>query len=91
MGIISAIVFGLLAGIVAKMLMPGKDPGGFIITAILGIVGGLIGHFIANMMGMGAPNTWNLMNFLFAVGGAMLLLLIYRLVTKNKTRRTHAV
>ncbi len=90
MGIISAIIFGLLAGIVAKAIMPGRDPGGFIITAIIGIVGGLLGSFLANMMGWGTLNTWNWQNFLAAVIGSLILLLIYRMVAGRRST-SHAV
>ena len=76
MHIIGWIVFGLVVGIVAKFLMPGRDPGGFVITAILGIVGAVVGGFVGRMVGMygeGDP-----VGFVMAVVGSILLLLIYR-------------
>jgi uncharacterized membrane protein YeaQ/YmgE (transglycosylase-associated protein family) len=77
MGIIGWILFGLVVGVVAKFLMPGRDPGGFIITAALGIVGALLGGFIGQALGFyheGEPA-----GFLMAVVGSVILLLLYRL------------
>jgi uncharacterized membrane protein YeaQ/YmgE (transglycosylase-associated protein family) len=80
MQIIGWIVFGLLAGVVAKLLMPGKDPGGFIITILLGIVGSLIGGYLGSLVGL--KGGW-FMSFAMAVIGAMLLLLVYRLFKRS--------
>lgn len=80
--ILSWIVFGLVAGIVAKLLMPGKDPGGFIVTILLGIAGSLLGGYIAKLLGIGGG--W-LTGFVLAVIGALLLLAIYRLVKGSGT------
>jgi uncharacterized membrane protein YeaQ/YmgE (transglycosylase-associated protein family) len=80
--ILSWIVFGLIAGIVAKLLMPGKDPGGFIVTILLGIAGSLLGGYIAKLLGIGGG--W-LTGFVMAVIGALLLLAIYRLVKGSGT------
>ena len=74
--ILSWIVFGLLAGIVAKLIMPGKDPGGFIITIILGIAGAVLGGYVSRLLGIGGG--W-FTGFVMAVIGALLLLLIYRM------------
>ncbi len=83
MEIISWIIFGLVAGAVAKMLMPGKDPGGFIGTIVIGVVGAFVGGLIAKMPMFGqvqvAPG-FNIKSFLFAVGGSIILLLVYRFV-----------
>jgi uncharacterized membrane protein YeaQ/YmgE (transglycosylase-associated protein family) len=76
------IVLGLIAGIIAKMLMPGRDPGGFIITAILGIIGALVGGFISTRLGFGDVTGFNLPSIIIAVLGAMLLLFIYRMVKR---------
>ena len=81
MGIIVWIVFGLLVGIVAKVLMPGRDPGGFILTALLGIAGALVGGFIgrtAGWYGEGDP-----VGFVMAIVGSIVLLVIYRLVIRG--------
>lgn len=86
MGLISAVIFGLVAGIVAKLLMPGKDPGGCIITSIIGIVGALIGQLIGTyLLGLGTMDRWSIGNFLLAVVGAIILLLIYRMIAGRRT------
>jgi len=76
MHIIGWILFGLIVGIVAKFLMPGRDPGGFVITVILGIVGALVGGFVGRVLGLyrdGDP-----VGFVMAVIGAIILLAVYR-------------
>lgn len=76
MHIIGWIVFGLVVGIVAKFLMPGRDPGGFVITAILGIVGALLGGFVGRAIGLygdGGP-----VGFIMAVVGSLIVLAVYR-------------
>lgn len=76
MHIIGWIVFGLVVGIVAKFLMPGRDPGGFIITAVLGIVGALVGGFMGRLIGWygeGDP-----VGFIMAVAGSIIVLTVYR-------------
>ncbi|MBL8706202.1 MAG: GlsB/YeaQ/YmgE family stress response membrane protein [Rhodospirillales bacterium] len=78
MGLLSWIVFGLLAGIIAKFLMPGRDGGGIIVTIILGIVGAVVGGFIATALGLGDVTGFNVRSFIIAVGGAILVLLLYR-------------
>ena len=82
MGILSWIVFGLIAGALAKLLMPGRDPGGFILTVIIGIVGAMIGGFIGTRLGFGDVSGFDVRSFLVAIGGAMLLLFAYRLVKR---------
>ena len=74
MGIISWIVFGLIAGAAAKWIMPGKDPGGIIVTIIIGIVGAMVGGFIGSFLGMGGVSGFNIGSFALAVGGALLVL-----------------
>lgn len=83
MGILSWIVFGLIAGALAKLLMPGKDPGGFFLTVIIGIVGAMVGGFLGAQLGFGSVSGFDLRSFLVAIGGAMLLLLGYRLIRKT--------
>lgn len=78
MGIFAWIIFGLIAGVVAKLIMPGKDPGGFIITILLGIAGALVGGFIGSALGFGKVTGFNLGSFVIAVAGAILLLWLYR-------------
>jgi uncharacterized membrane protein YeaQ/YmgE (transglycosylase-associated protein family) len=84
MGIVAWIVFGLLVGIVAKLLMPGRDPGGFIVTVLLGIAGALLGGFIGRTAGWyreGDP-----VGFAMAVVGSVVLLVLYRLVVRRPRR-----
>jgi len=84
-GLISAIIFGLIAGAVAKLLMPGKDPGGCIITSIIGMVGAVIGQLLgAKIFHVGEMDRWSLGNFALAVVGSVILLAIYRAVTGRK-------
>ena len=78
MGILSWIVFGLIAGALAKWIMPGKDPGGIVVTILLGIGGAIIGGFIASLLGLGTVDGFNLWSLLVAIGGALLLLFGYR-------------
>jgi uncharacterized membrane protein YeaQ/YmgE (transglycosylase-associated protein family) len=75
---IGAIVIGLLAGVVAKLLMPGKDPGGFIITTILGIVGALVATWLGQAIGWYREG--EAAGFIGAVVGAIIILLVYRFV-----------
>lgn len=85
MGFLAAIIFGLLAGAVAKLIMPGKDPGGCIITSLLGIVGGVVGQAIGQLvLGRAKSGGWDLVNFSLAVVGAIVLLFVYRLITGKK-------
>jgi uncharacterized membrane protein YeaQ/YmgE (transglycosylase-associated protein family) len=80
MGWLIWIVLGLVAGIIAKFIMPGRDPGGFIVTILLGIVGALVGGFISTRLGFGDVTGFNIQSIIIAVLGAMLLLFIYRMV-----------
>ena len=80
MGILGWIIFGLIVGALAKLVMPGKDPGGFIVTTILGIVGALVGGFLGRLLGLyqeGEPA-----GFIGAFVGAVLVLWIYRKMRK---------
>lgn len=78
MGIFTWILFGLIAGVIAKLILPGKDPGGFIVTTLLGIVGALLGGFIGSMVGWGTVDQFDTRGMLLAIGGAILMLLLYR-------------
>ena len=84
MGIIAWIVFGLIAGIAAKFLMPGKDPGGIVVTILLGIGGAFVGGFIATQLGFGTVGGFDVRSFLMAVGGAMILLWGYRMLRSSR-------
>jgi len=81
-GIITWIIMGLLVGVVAKLIMPGKDPGGFIITILLGIAGAFLGGFIGTTLGLGDVTGFNIGSFLLATAGAILLLIIYRFLKR---------
>jgi uncharacterized membrane protein YeaQ/YmgE (transglycosylase-associated protein family) len=78
MGVLGWIVFGLVVGAVAKLVMPGRDPGGIIVTMLIGIVGALIGGWLGQSMGWYGPNEGA--GFLMSLLGAVLLLWIYRLI-----------
>ena len=82
MNIIVTIIIGLLVGIVAKLLMPGRDPGGFIITALLGIVGAVVATYLGRALGLYGPN--ESAGFIGAVIGAVVLLAIYRLLAGRR-------
>ena len=80
---LSLILFGLVVGVIAKLLMPGRDPGGFIITILLGIAGALLGGWIGRMLGFYGPNEGA--GFFMALLGAILLLAIYRFAFRRRT------
>jgi len=85
MGILSWIVLGLIAGALAKLIMPGKDPGGCIVTMIIGIVGAVLGGFLATQLGYGTVEGFDLRSLVIAVVGSLILLLIYRVVKGKQT------
>lgn len=78
MGIISWIIFGMIAGILAKWIMPGKDGGGFMLTIVLGIIGAVVGGYISTFFGYGKVDGFNLGSFMVAVIGAIVVLFVYR-------------
>ncbi|MFT5697639.1 MAG: putative membrane protein YeaQ/YmgE (transglycosylase-associated protein family) [Desulforhopalus sp.] len=82
MGILSWIVMGLIVGVLAKFIMPGNDPGGFIVTILIGIAGAFVGGYIGSFLGLGAVTGFNLGSLLLAVGGAIILLILYRVVKR---------
>ena len=81
-GILGWIVFGLVVGAIAKLLMPGRDPGGFIVTMLLGIVGAVLGGWIGRTMGMYGPN--EPAGFVMALVGAVVVLGLYRMAVGRK-------
>jgi uncharacterized membrane protein YeaQ/YmgE (transglycosylase-associated protein family) len=84
MGIIGWIVLGLLAGAIAKLILPGDDPGGIIVTTLIGIAGALIGGLIASALDIGEIDEFfDIGTWLIAIGGSVLLLLVYRLFTRG--------
>ena len=80
-GILGWIVFGLVVGIVAKLLMPGRDPGGIVVTMLLGIVGAVLGGYMGRAMGLYGPN--DAAGFLMSLLGAVVLLVVYRLFARR--------
>ena len=82
MGIIGWILLGLFAGAIAKLILPGDDPGGVIVTTLIGIAGALVGGFIASALDIGEIGEFfDIGTWLIAIGGALLLLIVYRLFT----------
>jgi uncharacterized membrane protein YeaQ/YmgE (transglycosylase-associated protein family) len=84
MGILAWILVGLIAGILAKIAMPGPDPGGVILTIVIGIVGAVIGGFVLNNL-LGRPDVtgFNLTSILVATFGSIILLAVYRSITRR--------
>jgi uncharacterized membrane protein YeaQ/YmgE (transglycosylase-associated protein family) len=82
-GLLGWILFGAIVGAIAKLLMPGKDPGGFIVTMLLGIAGAMMGGFIGRALGWYGPNDGA--GFFMSLFGAILLLWIYRMVAVRRT------
>lgn len=89
MGIIAFIILGAIAGAIAKALLPGDDPGGFIITTLIGIVGAILGGFLAGVLFDADPldEFFDISSWLTAIVGAIILLLIYRAVTGRERGR----
>jgi uncharacterized membrane protein YeaQ/YmgE (transglycosylase-associated protein family) len=80
-GVLSWIVFGLIVGVLAKLVMPGKDPGGIIVTILLGIVGALIGGFLGRALGMYGPS--EAAGWVMSTVGAILVLALYRVIARR--------
>ena len=78
MGIITWLVLGLVVGVLAKFIMPGKDPGGFFITIVIGIAGAFLGGFVGSLAGLGDVDGFNLVSIGLATVGALILLFVYR-------------
>jgi uncharacterized membrane protein YeaQ/YmgE (transglycosylase-associated protein family) len=85
MGILAWIVVGLIAGLLGKLIMPGDDPGGIIVTILIGIVGAFVGGFVMNLLGFGDVSGFNLYSILVATLGAIILLATYRAVVGGRT------
>ena len=85
MGLISWIVVGLIAGLLARWIMPGSEPGGFIVTGILGMAGAAVGGFAASILGGTGATGFNVWSILVATLGAVLLLFLYNLITRRAT------
>ncbi|MGL5284844.1 Uncharacterized membrane protein YeaQ/YmgE, transglycosylase-associated protein family [Aeromonas sp. RU39B] len=85
MGILAWIFFGLIAGILAKWIMPGRDGGGFIMTVVLGIAGSVVGGFISTKLGIGSVSGFNLPSMGISIVGALVLLFVYRQFAGGKS------
>ena len=92
MGIIALIILGAIAGAIAKALTPGDDPGGWIVTTIIGIVGALLGGFIAGALFDADPldEFFDISTWLTAIAGSIILLVIYRLIVSRRDGRVRA-
>lgn len=87
MSFIAFIILGLIAGAIAKAILPGEQGGGWIMTLILGVVGALVGGWIGTaIFGVGLEEFWSLESWLLAIGGAIVVLLIWGLITGNRSR-----
>lgn len=82
MGILSWIVMGLIVGLLAKFIMPGKDPGGLIVTVLIGVAGAFVGGYVGSFLGLGTVTGFNMGSILLATGGAILLLILYRFIKR---------
>ncbi len=83
MGILSWIIVGLIAGVLAKWVMPGRDPGGIIVTILIGIVGAFLGGFLGNVLTGSGLNGFSLWSIVLAIVGSMILLWIYRVAVRR--------
>ena len=83
MGSLSWIILGLIAGALAKFIMPGKDPGGLLLTIIIGVVGAIIGGFLGGFIGLGRVESFDFGGLIIATLGAIILLVVYRLISKR--------
>ncbi|MGX5695767.1 GlsB/YeaQ/YmgE family stress response membrane protein [Agromyces soli] len=85
MGFIAFLVLGLIAGAIAKLILPGKQGGGWLVTLLLGVVGALLGGWLGSVLfGVGLQEFWNLGTWLLAIGGSIVVLLIWGLITRNR-------
>ncbi len=85
MGILSLIVLGFVVGALAKLIMPGKDPGGIITTILIGIAGAFVGAFIGGALGLGTVSGFNFKSIVLGLVGSIILLLLYRLIRKPRS------
>jgi uncharacterized membrane protein YeaQ/YmgE (transglycosylase-associated protein family) len=85
MGFIAFLILGLIAGAIAKLILPGKQGGGWFVTLLLGVVGALLGGWLGSLLfGVGLEEFWDLSTWLLAIGGAIVVLLIYGLIVGRR-------
>jgi len=85
MGILAFLLLGLIAGAIAKLILPGKQAGGWVITLVLGVVGALLGGFLGSVIfGVGIDGFFEIESWLLAIGGALIVLVIYGALTNCK-------
>jgi len=85
MGFFGFLLLGLIAGAIAKLILPGKSAGGWVITLVLGVVGALLGGFIGSaVFGVGLENFFDLSTWALAIGGSLIVLVIYGALTRNR-------
>ena len=84
MGWLTWIVLGGIVGAIAKLIMPGKDPGGIIVTILLGIAGAFVGGYVSTLLGFGTVTGFNIASLAIAVAGALVLLILYRVIKGKK-------
>jgi uncharacterized membrane protein YeaQ/YmgE (transglycosylase-associated protein family) len=89
MGWLSFIILGLIAGVIAKLILPGRQGGGWFITLLLGVVGALLGGWLAGLIfGIGYDDFWSIQSWLIAIVGAIIVLLIWGLITRGSRKAT---
>jgi len=89
MSFLAFLILGLIAGTIAKLILPGRAGGGWFVTLLLGVVGALLGGWIGSLLfGVGLQDFWNLGTWLLAIGGAIIVLLIWGLITRGSRRTT---
>lgn len=87
MGFLAFLILGLIAGVIAKLILPGKQAGGWVVTLLLGVVGAMLGGWIGGMLfGRGLEEFWDLGTWALAIGGAIIVLLIYGLIVGRGSR-----
>lgn len=88
MSIVAWIILGLAAGVIARAILPGRQPGGLIVTTLVGVAGALLGGFIASALDLGnIRDFWDLETWLIAIGGAILVLVVWQALTGDGRRR----
>ena len=89
MSFLAFLILGLIAGAIAKLILPGKQGGGWFVTLLLGVVGALLGGWLGSLI-LGRPLTefWDLSTWLLAIAGSIIVLLIWGLITRNRSRTT---